>query len=307
MTVEFRLVPDWEQPGYAHEDVAAVAIDSRGRVHLHTRSEHRVSVHEPDGRFVTSWGGEHFVGAHGITIHDELAYLVDDRASAVRILDLDGGLVGRLEGPFDGCCNIAFARNGDAYVADGYGHSSVHRFGPDGALTESWGSAGTGPGQFHTPHGIAVGPALGLEEAVVVCDRENDRLQFFDLEGAYLDQWTDVQRPTDVVIGPDGLVHVAELWRPVETGQASRVHGMPTRDLPGRVSVYAPDGTVVARWGADSERRGAPGNFIAPHGLAVDAEGSLYVAEVSGSFGAGAGRMASSDAIGHQIQKFARV
>jgi hypothetical protein len=64
---------------------------------------------------------------------------------------------------------------------------------------------------------------------------------------------------------------------------------------------------VVARWGADSANRAAPGNFVAPHGLALDSKGSLYVAEVSASFGGGFKRMPMEDALKHQIQKFRRV
>jgi sugar lactone lactonase YvrE len=142
---------------------------------------------------------------------------------------------------------------------------------------------------------------------VIVCDRENDRLQFFDRQGRFLSMWTDVLRPTDAVVGKDGLIYVSELWRPVEQGQGSFVHGYPAQDLPGRVSVFNPDGKIVARWGADSSNRAAPGNFIAPHSLALDSRGSLYVAEVACSFGGHFGRIPMTECLGHQIQKFVRI
>jgi hypothetical protein len=71
--------------------------------------------------------------------------------------------------------------------------------------------------------------------------------------------------------------------------------------------VFRKDGKIVARFGDDSARRAEPGNFIAPHGVALDSRGNLYVSEVSGSFGARAKRMPWELTRPHQIQKFARV
>jgi DNA-binding beta-propeller fold protein YncE len=333
--VQFVLVPDWEKcpegPEHAHEDVAAVACDSEDRVYLHTRKGDRIMVYDEHGNFIRQWGDGVFTHAHGLTIHDDLVYATDDQDSVIRVFDLDGTFrwmlgspkqvtdtgygfhgkaaihhneyVVRSAGPFNCCCNVAIAGNGDIFVADGYGNARIHHFTCDGELLNSWGDVGTGPGQFHLPHGIA----LDKDETVIVCDRENDRLQFFDRSGNYIDQWTDVLRPTDVIVGSDGLIYVSELWRPVEPGQGSFVHGFAESDMPGRVSVFYPDGNLAVRWGADSENRAAPGNFIAPHGLALDSKGSLYVAEVSCSFGAHPKRMPREDCLKHQIQKFMRV
>ena len=337
MAVRFELVPDWEKcpegPEYSHEDVAAVACDSQDRVYLHTRKGERVMVYDEDGNFITKWGDGMFTRAHGITIHDDIVYITDDADSVVRIFDLDGNFkwmlgepkvvtdtgygsirgrkaeihhnefVVRSQGPFNCCCNVCVAANKDIFVADGYGNARVHHFDAEGKLLNSWGDVGTGPGEFHLPHGIA----LDAQENVIVCDRENDRLQFFDRSGKFLKMWTDVLRPTHAVVGPDGLIYVTELWRPVEPGQGSFVHGFPDHDLPGRVSVFDPEGKIVARWRADSANRNAPGNFIAPHGLALDSKGSLYVSEVATTFGTAGGRMPREAVINHQIQKFRRV
>ena len=336
-SARFELVPDWEQcpPGddYAHQDVAGVACDAEDRVYLHTRKGERVMVYAEDGSFLKKWGDGVFNRAHGITIHDGLVYCTDDMDSVIRVFDLDGNFqwmlgepkvttdtgygsikgrkaqihhnefVERSAGPFNCCCNVCIAQNRDLFVADGYGNARIHHFSPKGELLNSWGDVGTGPGEFHLPNVIA----LDNQENVIVCDRENDRLQFFDRSGTYLAMWTDVLRPTDVTVDKDGLIYVSELWRPLEAGQGSFTHGFAGHDLPGRVSVFNPEGAIVARWGADSDRRGAPGNFIAPHALAVDSKGSLYVAEVSMSFGAGFGRIAADQCINHQIQKFARI
>jgi DNA-binding beta-propeller fold protein YncE len=167
-------------------------------------------------------------------------------------------------------------------------------------LLTSWGEVGVGPGEFHLPHGIAVGP----DDRVYVCDRENDRIQVFDPDGRYLTEWTDVQRPCHLAIDPGGYCYVAELWRP--KGKGSFTHGFMREDHPGRVSIFDPDGAVVARWGASTVSRTAPGNFIAPHGIAVDSRGDLYVCEVSYTFGTRQNGVDPAEAAAHQLQKFSR-
>ena len=138
---------------------------------------------------------------------------------------------------------------------------------------------------------------------MLVCDRENDRIQIFSADGRFIEQWTDVQRPSDLAFDADGLVYVAELWRP--KGKKSFVHGEMLEDKPGRVTVLDSHGRVVTRWGASSEARHAPGNFIAPHAIAVDTHGDIYVAEVTYSFALRPGWVDEAHA-GHQIQKFVR-
>lgn len=335
-SVRFELIPDWEQRpagnDYRAEDVAAVACDSQDRVYLHTRAGDRVSVYREDGKFIGKWGDGVFKNAHGLTIRNDIVYSTDNGDSVVRIFDLEGNLkrtlgtkgvvsdtgymrhpgpykvnhnetVVRLGGPFNCCCNTAIAKNGDIFVADGYGNACIHHFDPEGGLIKSWGGIGTGPGEFHLPHGIAI----DNDDNIIVCDRENDRLQFFDRNGKFLYMWTDVRRPTHAIVDKDGLIYVSELWRPVEEGQGSFVHGFADHDLPGRVTIFRKDGKIVARFGDDSRNRAAPGNFIAPHGLALDSRGNLYVSEVSGTFGAKAKRLSWDECLNHQIQKFARV
>ena len=113
-----------------------------------------------------------------------------------------------------------------------------------------------------------------------------------------------MQRPCQVAIDPDGYCYVAELWRP--KGKGSFTRGFMREDHPGRVTVYDRDGAIVARWGASTVSRAAPGNFIAPHGIAVDSRGDLYVCEVADTFGVRQNGMDPAEAAGHQIQKFTR-
>ncbi len=318
---KFEVIKGWEKlpAGYTHKDVDGVAVDSRDRVYLLTRGDARVIVYERDGSFVASWGENIFTPrTHGIAIGpDDQVYTADDGDHTIRKFTPEGKqlmLIGNpgkasdtgYDGkslnsithggpPFNRPTDVAIAPNGDLYVSDGYGNARVHRFTADGKWVQSWGEPGTGPGQFHLPHAVQVTP----DNRVMVADRENDRIQFFSPDGKYLDQWTHVQRPTDIYIDRDGLVYVSELWWRV--GQASFVHGPIKYDLPGRVSVLDLQGNVLLRW--TSADRCAPGNFIAPHTLCVDSRGDLYVGEVTHTF-AVKNDLVPPDA--HTFQKFAR-
>ena len=329
----FDCIPNWEQlpAAYCHRDVTGVAVDSRDRVYLFTRFDSQVLVYEPDGRFVSAWGQDVFHTAHGLTIGpDDRVYCVDAGDHSVRVFTLDGdpimtiGMPGVASdtgydwapgkpvdihpvecvlhgaGPFNRCTNLAVAPTGELFVSDGYGNCRVHRFTADGELVSSWGEVGSGPGEFRLPHGILV----DREGRVLVADRENDRIQLFDYDGNYLDQWTDIRRPCDMAIDAEGRVYIAELWRP--RGKKSFVHGTAEVDQPGRVSILSPDGTPLARWNADPANRAGDGSFVAPHGIAVDAHGSVYVAEVVYSFAIAPGWV-PAEAGGHQIQKFRRI
>src|SRR5262249_49608315 len=200
----------------------------------------------------------------------------------------------RAAGPFNRPTNLAVGPKGDLYVSDGYGNCRVHRFSPGGELKHSWGVCGKGPGQFHLPHGIAV----AADGRVFVCDRENDRIQIFNPDGEYLTEWTDTQRPTHLVFDAQGRAYVSELWW--HRGQTSQRHGPISDPRPGRVSVFDKEGTVLARWGTPDAC--ASGSFAAPHGLAIDSRGAIYVSEVTWTFAVSRGLAPEGC---HTFQKFA--
>jgi sugar lactone lactonase YvrE len=318
--LRYQVVEGWERlpAGFTHLDCVGVGVDSRDNVYLLTRDQARVIVYSPDGAFLRAWGEDIFTDrTHGLTVGpDNSVYCVDDGNHCVfrfsptgellqtigtpgvpSATGYDGRTLESITGgpPFNRPTNLAVAPNGDLYVSDGYGNCKVHRFAPDGRLIQSWGAPGAGPGQFNLPHGIRV----AADGRVLVADRENDRLQIFSPDGQFLEQWTDVQRPTNIAIDDEGCIYVSELWWRV--GQRSQVHGEITADKPGRVSVFDAGGRLLARWGGPD--RCAPGNFVAPHDICVDSRGDLYVAEVTHTF---AGRAGLVPPDCHSFQKFRR-
>ena len=84
--------------------------------------------------------------------------------------------------------DVGFSPGGDIYVSDGYGNARVVKFSSDGTYLSEWGSRGTGPGEFGLPHGIAVDE----DGRVYVVDRDNRRVQVFDGDGMFLDEWTEL-------------------------------------------------------------------------------------------------------------------
>jgi len=322
MAFRYRVEAAWPQfPGDGPRgEAVGVACDARDRVFVFFRGPQPVRVYNRDGTFVTGWGEGLFVRPHGIFIGpDGTVYCTDDVDHTVRAFTPEGKLlltlgtrgrpsdtgatshdyrtIRRAGPPFCYPCNLALGPTGDLFVADGYGNARIHRFAADGRLLHSWGEPGSGPGQFHVPHGLAV----DRDGTVYVADRENSRIQLFDADGTYRGQWTDVARPCQVYIDRDGWIFVAELGHRAGRwpGTGPAAPGAPG----GRVSIFDRAGRLQARWGG-GENPSAPGDFCAPHDIWVDSQGSVYVAEVAVSAGVPAGLVPASC---HTFQKFVRV
>ena len=152
-----------------------------------------------------------------------------------------------LDAPFNHPTAAAEAPDGEIYVANGYGNSSVHRFAADGTLIRTWGGHGDAPGAFTTPHAVWV-DRFGK---VLVGDRENNRVQVFDRDGNFLAAWGDFYHPMQIWVD-------------------DRDHVFVTDQIP-RISLLSPDGTLIGRC------RGA---INGAHGISGDADGNLYLAEL---------------------------
>jgi sugar lactone lactonase YvrE len=282
----YEVVSDWAKlpPGYEfNADVAAVGIDAQDRVYCFNRGKHPMVVLDRAGNFLRSWGEGVFTRAHGVHMApDDTLWLTDDGDHTVRHCTLDGkvlltlGMPGKptayMSGePFHRCTHTALSPKDELYVSDGYGNARVHKYAPDGKLLLSWGEPGTDPGQFNIPHNIA----CDADGWVYVADRENHRVQVFDGNGRFETQWVNMHRPSGLHLarGSEPRFYVGEIGGGVAVNQ----------DMPNigpRVSIYTAKGELLARLGhrpAGLE----PGQFISPHGLAVDSRGDIYVGEVS--------------------------
>lgn len=302
----YELVEGWAKlpEGWKFIDVCGLAIDSRDRVYVLNRGEHPVIVFDREGNLLTTWGEGHFKRAHGAGIGpDGSIYCTDDGHHTVSKFTPEGKLLMELGTkdqpsdtgfvhtpgksltaclptikrggpPFNRPTGVSLTSSGEIYVSDGYGNARVHKFSPNGKLLLSWGEPGDGPGQFRLPHSVLV----DRQGRVWVPDRENRRIQIFDAGGKFLDQWTDLDRPTEVRIDNDGVVYVSELLQ--------------------RVSIFAPNGKLLARWGSQGEDK-TTALFVAPHTIAIDSRGDIYVGEVSTASG-------GIDKGPRTVQKFAR-
>ncbi len=271
--------------GWTFIEVADVDVDADDNVYVLNRGSHPVMIFDREGRFLDAWGEfsrHYFTFPHGLSVGiDGHVYTADSRDHTIRKWTLDGkplltlgtvNIPATLDGgkPFHRPSHATVARNGDIYAADGHGNAMIHCFSPDGTLKFSWGSRGSGPGQFDTVHSVFIDHD---DDTIYAADRYNDRVQRFDLAGTYLGEWGGFDWPQSVRKGPDGTFHVAELNH--------------------RITIVDGVGAVLARWGGGVDVDPAdgrvphdpgPGLFGAPHGIAVDSQGAFYVADVSESW-----------------------
>ncbi len=274
--------------GYTH----GIAVDRVGNVHVFNESQHAVAVFAPDGTFVRSWGAELFPGAHGLTLVEEdgaeVLYLAVEAQHRVVKATLAGEILWSLGVPEEAKVYanadayrptwVAVAPDGDFYVTDGYGAGYIHHYRKDRTWVATFGGGGGEPGKFQTPHGVTI-DAQRTPPVLLAADRENHRIQVLALDGTPIAMMPAVgrepaeqllRRPCSFAFDGDRLV---------------------VADLCGRVTLLDRAGGLLAQLGDEVEiwtRPGwpnlpretwVPGQFIAPHGVAADAAGNLYVAE----------------------------
>lgn len=300
---KYELVEGWAKcpEEYTFNDVCGLAIDAQDKIYMLNRGAYPIIVFDEYGNMLDAWGQDFFKRAHGSCISsDGSIFCTDDLNHTVSKFTPEGKLLmvlgtrdkpsdtgyvmkgdlatalSTIKGgpPFNRPTGVEVSPSGEIYVSDGYGNARIHKFSPDGKLLLSWGEPGTGPGQFRLPHAVR----LDKQNQVWVADRENNRIQIFNTDGKYLNQWTDLLRPTDLRFDNEGTIYISEL-------------GL-------RVSIFAVGGELLARWGSPGLDRLAE-LFAAPHTLALDSKGNLYVGEVAKTF-------ARVDRGTRTIQKFIR-
>ena len=276
-----------------------VAVDDSGIVYVVDTSNHRIQKFDSFGTFVSMWGWGVRTGAAELQVctarcqqgiagggngqfhfPQDVAldaagrvYVSDQNTHRVQRFESSGeylsqwGSQGSAEGQFLAPMGVAVDAAGNVYVADS-GNNRIQRFSSVGAFVTQWGSIGSADGQLNDPGGIAV----DADGNVYVAETGNNRVQKFGGEGLFLDKWGsqgggdgEFLFPSGLAVDSEGNVYVADSQN-------------------NRVQKFASDGTFLAKWGLlcivlSVGVDGCDGHFQQPHGIVVDATGSIFVSD----------------------------
>jgi hypothetical protein len=172
-----------------------------------------VLAFDKQGRVLRSFGKGLYKIPHAIRLDPEgNVWTVDAGTSTVikfspkgeKLLEIDvGGLPeSAAGGAFLGTTDIAFAPKGRIFISDGYANARILEYTADGRRVREWGSAGTGPGQFHLPHSLVIDE----NNILYVADRENGRIEEFDLDGKFLREIPNLGRTYSLKLGANGAL-----------------------------------------------------------------------------------------------------
>jgi len=185
--------------------VSSVAMDGSGVLYVLQRGDKADPVIAVDkqGKTLRSWGKGMFTVPHSVRVDAAgNVWTVDAGSSMILKFTPEGKKLQEISvgemavgdkcafPTLCGTTDVTFGPNGRLFISDGYGNARILEYTADGKRVKVWGSAGTGPGQFQIPHGIAYEGKI-----LYVADRGNSRVQRFDLDGRYLGEWTNLGRP----------------------------------------------------------------------------------------------------------------
>ena len=301
---EYRAVPHWAQlpAGRTWGAVSGVFTDPDGR-HIWVLDRcganscidselDPVFKFDLDGNLVENFGGGIFAWPHGFFVDREGNVWVADGPTGVQAeagaavgkgqqvikLSPDGevlltlgiaGVWGAELDRFNGPSEVLVAPSGEIYVLDGHGeggNNRVVKFTDDGEFVLSWGTSGPGPaaGEFSDAHAIA----MDSKGRIIIGDRRNIRIQIFDENGTFLEQWTHFGPPSSIYINRDDVMYVTD----TQTGA-----------LPTWYGERRPDDWVRGIRVGDATT-GRMTAFIESNAefVAADRDGNVYGAEVPG-------------------------
>lgn len=294
----YRSVGAWGNlpPGRAWGGTSAVDVDRDGRsVWVAERCGANdcassalapILKFDENGTLVTSFGAGLFLAPHGIHVDREGNVWVTDASDGLDTSAAKGhqvfkfspegklllalgkaGVPGNGPGAFNRPSDVLVAPNGDVFVADGHGAASnarIVKFSAKGQFIKAWGKKGSAPGEFDTPHSLA----MDSQGRLFVADLRNYRVQIFDQEGRYLAEWKQFGMPGGLYIDGRDTLYVADSLSGPDThpGWIRGIRIGSARD--GEVTAFIPDATPTTT------------PITAAEGVAVDAAGNVYGAVV---------------------------
>lgn len=218
----------WAQLGEGITWGAAIGAEPGpdGTIYVFHRAQPPLLAFTPSGRLLRSWGRDMFVFPHGLHVDRQGNVWVTDaqgrdgKGHQVFKFSSDGtllltlgkaGVAGAGPDTFTQPTDVVTAPNGDIFVTEGHttgtGHHRVVKLSKDGTFIKAWGGRkGSGPGEFDDPHGIEIDSRGRL----FVADRGNKRIQIFDQDGRYLDQWTQFGVPSGMYITANDTLYVTD-------------------------------------------------------------------------------------------------
>jgi hypothetical protein len=305
---QYEVNHDWPQlpDKFTWQTTHNVAVDKAGNLYvIHEgradQPDHpSIFVFDAAGKYIRSFGQQFQGGGHGIEIRQEgnqefLYVCAYQMKKTFAKMDLKGETVWQQYAPMESGAyapeedkkptgawgrdrfmptNFAFLDDGGFLLADGYGAFRIHRYDKDAKWVSSFGGPGAGEGKFDTPHGVWVDRRAGREPAIVVCDRAHHTLQYFSLDGKYLETLKGYGLPANAETQGELLL---------------------IPELHARVTLLNSKNEVVARLGDDVQRvttqpgirddknKWLAGKFVHPHDACFGADGSIYVAEWVGT------------------------
>ena len=317
--IQYRSVPDFlNLPADLYfGEVAGVAVNSKGHIFVFSRGKTTGPAYAAaaaqllefgtDGKFLREIGHNLYAWsyAHSVKIDPQDNIWVTDKGSDVVVKFTPEGRVSMVfgrkqeasdegtgplkhvqpplppeDGSFRQVTDVAWDSAGNTYISDGYINSRIAKVDKDGNWLKSWGEPGDQPGQFATPHSIAV----DAQDNIYIADRGNHRIQIFDRDGKFLRQIViDVPVPPDArpAIGnktdhPSGARMPGSPWAICITPPPHQVL-FSSDAFPGRIYKLSLDGKILGMFGKSGKQLGQFGWI---HEIACPSENELYVAEL---------------------------
>lgn len=237
------------------------------------------------GMLLASWGADRFIMPHGLTVDGRgRIWLTDVGLHQVFVFTPEGELVMQLgeagvpgtdSAHFNMPTDVAVAKDGSFYIADGYGNSRVLKFDSTGHFLFAWGTHGSDPGQFDIPHAIDLDSAGNVH----VADRSNRRVQKFDPRGHFIKAWTDSSMADLYSVSIDPVND-----RPIAVDYLKHDTVIAGSDV-WLLDAHSSSG---AHFGRSGDHHMSPCRY---HDVVIDEEGSIYIGDI----------------LGDRLQKFVRV